>query len=358
MILIAPLFLFYLPFALAYWRVKSVQTKLPAIGLGIFIVAIVLLAFLLVTIRGPGSAFAMIGLTLAFVFPPLFIGSGVGLGAKAKVYALQGLKRRSQLLVWGPLVISTVLIGWLTYYSLQEQKILTEKLTAYQSLTVEEKLGSNILNIPISPQIVLHHDCNNLMESKAVLKKCHAREYPTDFRSRNLSERSPAAPQLKDIKILAKRSKVFKNFKSNYYSALDAEIETWCQGRTELKDAVWCNNELGNFLRYKKYFPPDEFSAKMNAQYWVAILEEAVGTDYAGQAVYIECSTVKDQKNENNRLKGRRALNRQCRVKFRVEEKVQVEGSFFSDDDLDRASKGRDSVRYAKAFWDDMKTRK
>jgi len=323
MILIAPLFLFYLPFALAYWRVKSVQTKLPAIGLGIFIVAIVLLAFLLVTIRGPGSAFAMIGLTLAFVFPPLFIGSGVGLGAKAKVYALQGLKRRSQLLVWGPLVIFTVLIGWLTYYSLQEQKILTEKRTAYQSLTVEEKLGSNILNIPISPQIVLH-----------------------------------PAPQLKDIKILAKRSKVFKNFKSNYYSALDAEIETWCQGRTELKDAVWCNNELGNFLRYKEYFAPSEFSAKMNARDWVTILGEAVGSDYAGQPVYIECSTVRDQVNENNRLEGRRELNRLCRVKFRLEEKVQVEGRFVTDSGLNKVTKGHDTYRYAKAFWDDMKTRK
>ena len=358
MILIPPLFLFYLPFALVYWRVKSIQTKLPAIGLGIFIVAIVLLALLLVTIRGPGSAFGMVGLTLAFVFPPLFIGSGIGLGAKAKVYALQGFKRRSQLVAWGPLVIFTALIGWFTYYTLQEQKILTEERTAYQSLTVEEKLGSNILNIPISPQIVLHHNCNNLMESKAVLKKCHAREYPTDFRSRNLSARSPAAPQLNDIKILAKRSNVFKNYKSNYYSAPDDEIETWCQGRSKLKDAVWCNNKLGWFLRYEEYFLPTEFSAKMNARDWPAISGEAVGVDYAGQPVYIECSTRRDQTNESDRLEGRRELNRLCRVKFRLEEKVQVEGSFFADSGLDRVSKGRDSVRYAEAFWDDMKTRK
>lgn len=358
MILIPPLFLFYLPFALAYWRVTSVNSNTPKIGLGLFIGSLILLAFMFLIIRGPGSAFGMVGLTLAFVFPPLFIGSGIGLGAKAKVYALQGFKRRSQLVVWGPLVIFTVLIGWLTYYSLQEQKILTEKRTAYQSLTIEEKLGSNILNIPISPQIVLHHRCNNLMESKAVLKKCHAGEYPTDFRSRNLSARSATAPQLKNIRILGKRSKVFKNFKSNYYSAPDAEIETWCQGRAELKDAVWCNNELGNFLRYKEYFAPSEFSAKMNARDWVTILGEAVGSDYAGQPVYIECSTVRDQVNENNRLEGRRELNRLCRVKFRLEEKVQVEGSFFADNDMDGVSKGRDSVRHAKAFWDDMKTRK
>ena len=354
--LIYTIVLFYLPFALAYWRVKSIETWATKIGLGIFIASLVMLAFIFWAVRGPGSAFAAVGLIFVFVYPVFFIGSGIGLGAKAKVYALRGFKRRSRLMMWLPLAGYAALLMWFAHSSFQKQRSAIAKQSAYQSLTVEETLESHNLSIAISAQIELSYRCHFDASAGAFHAGCEAKDYDLDYRLKHARERSEKAPHLWGITVFPNAQNC-KEYTLNKRDCIAPEkLRQWCARRPELSASVWCKNELLYKLDYDGYRAPSEAALALDRQSWAAADIQSIGTDINGAPVHVQCSKIRDQLNAD-RLAAKsknKPLGRLCRVSFLVAENIMVEGRFNSHNPETTKDSASHIYAQAHAYWNEM----
>lgn len=359
MLVIFPVLLFYGAFAFGYFRLRSPQSKMVRVGLALVVISLVIFGIVLLSIRGPGAAFAVIGLLMGIVFPIFFIGLGLSCGAQSKTYALRGRRNLSQLFFWGPTLIWTALFIWALTWAYQSSKAREADRSLYQSLTIEDGLGPHELAIAISPQIELSYKCHFQRHTKNERDACYDHEYAKDFRLKNQSERGPSAPYLRSIKVFPNSSDCKTYTLNKRHCTAPEKMQQWCAQRAELQSSIWCTGSNRFLLTFQEFFEPNEYTLKSEAKNWLSVNIAEIGKDYNGAPVTVSCSTGRDSfiasRKESNA--GGKILGRLCRVKFLVAEKVLLEGKFDSLSPEDMHESARHIYEKGNAYWAEMQRR-
>ena len=361
--ILVPILLYFPALLLTFALVHRENSKIWHWGLIACLTAFGIAALFLAIFWGEqmGGLFYTV-ILIGFVFPLLFIGAGMGLGGYAKALRLKGLALFSTGILGGSLILPAIGFGLLFYGTNQKIKVRKNERHQYQSQTITDKLGSHVLNIPISPQLDLWHSCSAIKSDSTNTMLCSEGQYDKNFATRNVSQREPFAPTLKRIDFRVPH----KDCKSRHYGIYPCIKRTtqraWCERRHDVIESIWCSNALRNKLSYEGYSLQKVFATKSIASRWrtQATLEDTI--NFEGNPIQIDCNTTRDnliasQEKSEIEASNEQPQSRFCRVKYRIEKDIEVTAKFNVLGPETLILQAHEAYDYAQDFWVDMKTR-
>lgn len=340
---------------LTYIRLQNKTSKITWVGLLLSLIAVALTPIALLMAWEPNrpSEIFMFG----FILPFFMIGLGLALGGWTKKLRLNKMPVFSSFNLGASILLPVVWLAYLHISAAVKDNAKSTALYNYQSLTVSDRLGTQDLRIPISPQLKLQYSCihraptrGNVPYSYSDYKDCKAGKFDKDYREKDVSERSRITPPLIYIEV----SNVAETCNLAYArTCIKPDVlKAWCARRTEYASHIWCTNTLNNRIRYKRYFSAN---TELENKRWSFERTLPQSQDINGEPVEIKCSRRVDEKIAaalSDNLEPRRRL---CRLKYLIETEIEVTTSYNVTAPDTLLPEAQQAYDHAQNFWIEMK---
>jgi len=366
--------LLYFPtLVLSFVFVRSKTSNIWRIGLFACLASLVIATLFLALLWGEqmgGLFYAAV--LLVFSIPIFLLGAGVSLGGGAKVLLHKGRPVFSALILASAIILPGLGFGSSVYNIHKKNARRAAGLIQTQSHTIGYRLGTHDLNLPISPQLKLQHIFQSSRKLRELRHYCSSPKNKTRNHTDCSNLKLYEEVEDKDVSFEPKLSAQFlKNIKlqipridcNSIHSCIKpSEQQAWCERRPDVSGDIWCTNTLNNNLGYERYYPPSDFSAKIETQDWTLHSTLSHAKDSLGKPVEIKCSRRRDnmiaERKENPELivKGK-SLGRYCQIKYRIEKDIEVSANYNVIGPETLVTQAREAYDYSQAFWHDMKTR-
>jgi len=187
---------------MTYLRLQDEASKVVWVGTFLSLIAVFITPIALLLALEPNRPIEI--LLFGFIFPLFIIGLGLALGGWTKKHRLNKMTTLSYYILGAFIFLPVSGLAYLNISSIVKDNTRSTAIYNYQSLTVSDRLGSNDLNIPISPQLKLLHYCPSSIKPYRNYQACKDRKYGKFylidfiiFFTKNLSYRDRRAQRLK-----------------------------------------------------------------------------------------------------------------------------------------------------------------